>query len=103
MPAADDPAPRDTPDSPEAVTKREFATLEQELAAVKRELARQRRPFVVRVGERVVAGLIVAFIVRVAWDYTPVGDHAARLVVEGLRVVVDGATYVLPYVPLHPQ
>lgn len=70
------------------------ADLLRRIEALERELAHQRRPFVVRLGEKVVAGLLV----RVIWEQTPVSDYTA-VVIDKLEVVIDGVTYILPYIP----
>lgn len=68
--------------------------LRRKVEALEREVARMRRPFIVRWGERIV----VALLTRVIWEHTPVGEYSA-VVIEKLEVVIDGVTYILPYVP----
>ncbi|QIN77531.1 hypothetical protein GBA65_02320 [Rubrobacter marinus] len=63
------------------------------IEALEREVTRQRRPFVVRLGEKVVAGLLV----RLIWEQTPVSDYTV-VAIDKLEVVIDGVTYILPYI-----
>jgi len=86
------------PSGPEFVPRQEFEALRQEHEVFRRELARTRQPFVIRLAEKVVSGLIVAFIMKVLWEHTPAGDYAG-VVVDKIEVVIEGVTYVLPYVP----
>ena len=72
------------------VHERRIETLEQSTA---RTQPSQARVFVVRAGATIVGGSIVEYI----WGYTPAGEYV-DLVLRGIVVYIEGASYVLPYI-----
>lgn len=78
---------------PELLLRRIEAS-ESQVSHLEREVARLKRPFVIRWGERIVVGLLV----KVIWEQTPISDYSA-VAIDKLEVVIDGITYILPYVP----
>jgi hypothetical protein len=63
--------------------------------AIEKALERCKTPLRVRIRD----GIIVAIIIRIAVDYVQVDDHVIRIIVEGIQIVIDGASYFLPYLP----